>query len=198
MKKILIVILILLSKNIFGQTTRKIVKDLDGDGKKDSVYIDSDVDKLFCSLSTDKYKKIASKRIARLNFGNTLVSTKNGFEFWNDFGRSGFINEFKYNHKTKKMQLILIKRTDYDISYTEYGDKVRGGSGKSSINLLTNQYIGNFYDVYQGKLRKLPAIKAQIIIPETNLDNFSADVYTDFEQECIALYEAAKKKGTNH
>lgn len=181
---------------VFGQSLRKIVKDLDGDLVKDTVYIDSDLDKIFCALSTNKFKKIGSRKIEILNFGNTLVRTKNGFEFWNDYGSSGFINEFRYNPRTKKIQLIKITRTAYDFSYTEYGDKVRDGSGKSSINLVTNKYTGNFYDLFNGKLVKLPPIYAEMIIPQTNLETFSDAVYFDYEKRCRALYEKNKKSKT--
>lgn len=194
MKAILILLLIGISTPVFAQSTRRIVKDFDGDHKKDTVYIDSDSAQLFCSLSTNKYKKVASERIRILNFGNTLVSIPGGFEFWNDYGRSGFINEFRYNAKAKKMQLVEIRRTDYAISYSEYGNQVRGGSGKSSINLVTHKYTGNFYDVHNGKLRKLPTINSEMIFPETFLNTFSDAIYYDFERKCVALYEKRKKE----
>ncbi|MET6996722.1 hypothetical protein [Chitinophaga defluvii] len=190
----LLFLVILPIHTIFAQSVQKIVKDLDGDLKKDTIYIDSDLDKLFCILSTNKYKPVESLKIQILNFGNMLAPTKNGFEFWNDYGRSGFINEFKYNPKTKKVQLIRITRTDYDISYTDFGEKVRNGSGKSSINLLTNKYVGNFYDVHNGKLRKLPTIYAEMIIPETNIEDFNDGLYFDYEKRCVALYEKRKKE----
>lgn len=156
--------------------------------------MDSDTKKLVCLLSIQHFKKMESQGIPSLNFGNTLVETKKGFEFWNDYGRSGFINEFLYNKVTNKMQLIKITRTDYDISWTKYGEKVKGGSGKSTINLLTNDYIGNFYAVIDEKLIKLPLINAKIVFPETTIENFSDAIYFDFEKKCITLYEEQKAK----
>lgn len=91
---------------VLAQSTRKIVKDLDGDSKKDTIRIDSDKNILICTLSTQNYREIKSKEIKKLNFGNTLVSTKKGFEFWNDYDRSGFRCLFEYNPIDKKIQLI--------------------------------------------------------------------------------------------
>lgn len=190
-----VLFLMMLSTNtIFAQSVQRIVKDLDSDLKKDTIYIDSDLDRFFCLLSTNKYKSVGSKRIQILNFGNMLAPTKNGFQFWNNYGRSEFINEFRYNPKTKKVQLIKITRIDYDITYTDFGERVRNGSGKSTIDLLTNKYVGNFYDVHKGKLRKLPTIYAEIIIPGTNIEDFSDALYFDYEKKCIALYEKCKRE----
>lgn len=187
------VLFILLVSAVGAQSTREIIKDLDGDKKVDTVYIDSDLDKLFCLLSTNNYKKISSLEIKSLNFGNTLVETSKGFEFWNDYGRSGFINEFLYNKEIKKMQLVKIKRTDYNIDRNKYGQEVKYGSGKSSIDLIKNIYIGEFYDIYKGKLRKLPTINESMTLPKTYMDSFSDVIYFEFEKRCIALYEKAKK-----
>ncbi|CAM4036723.1 MULTISPECIES: hypothetical protein [Flavobacterium] len=189
-----ILIFMLLSNCILAQSTRRISKDFDGDSIKDTVYIDSDTKKLVCLLSTQHFKKMESKGIPSLNFGNTLVETKKGFEFWNDYDRSGFINEFLYNKVIKKMQLIKITRTDYDISWTKYGEKVKGGSGKSTIDLLTNNYIGDFYAVIDEKLIKLPLINAKIVLTETTIENFSDAIYFNFEKKCVALYEEQKAK----
>ena len=54
MKLLIISFLMLISSSILGQTTRKIVKDFDGDSKKDTVRIDSDTRTLICLLSTQK------------------------------------------------------------------------------------------------------------------------------------------------
>lgn len=78
MKKILFLLLIIILNPIFAQSTRKIVKDLDGDFKKDTIRIDSNARTLICLLSSQKFKKSQSGEIQRLNFGNTLVPTKKG------------------------------------------------------------------------------------------------------------------------
>ena len=194
MKQQFAILLILIVALVNAQSTRQIIKDFDGDKKLDTVLIDSDTRKLLCALSTNNYNRISSLKIKSLNFGNTLVETKKGFEFWNDYGRSGWINEFQYNKKEKKMQLIKIRRTDYDRFRQKYRKELKKGSGKSSINLLTNKYVGNFYDELEGKLRKLPTITATMVFTETYLYCFSDAINFEFEKKCVALYEKAKKQ----
>ena len=174
-----------MSVSAFGQSVQKIVKDFDGDSINDTVRIDNDAKNLICLLSTQKYKKIQSGKIWKLNFGNTLVSTENGFEFWNDFDRSAFRCVFEYDQKAKKMQLVQMRRIDDILSY-DYGEEAKG---KSSVNLLTNEYIGDFYKVSQGKLRKMPTIKTTMIIPKTYLEKFSDSLCFAYEAKCLALYK---------
>lgn len=196
MKQLVLLLSLTFFCPLIAQSNRQIAKDFDGDKIKDTVYIDSDLDKLVCLLSSNNFKKIESLKIRSLNFGNTLVETKNGFQFWNDYGRSGWINEFEYNAKEKKMQLIKIYRTDYDIDRQKYGEAVKNGSGKSSIDLRTNRYVGNFYDVHDGKLRQLPTIIKQLVFTDTFLYCFSDDINFEFENKCLKFYEKAKKKVT--
>lgn len=184
-KIILLLILLISYSQFYGQSLRKIVRDFDGDSKKDTVRIDSDTKTLICRLSTQKYKKVESGIIQRLNFGNTLVDTKDGFEFWNDFDRSGFQCVFKFNQKEKKLQLVKMRRVD-DILSFDYGD---GAKGKSTVNLLTNEYVGNFYQIYKGKLRKMPTIIAKMEFPKTYLETFSDIICFDYEKKCLVLYK---------
>lgn len=193
MKQHLTLLLVVFANSLHAQSIKEIVKDFDGDAIMDLVYIDNETNTLNYELSSNSFKVISSLEIRSLNFGNTLVETSNGFEFWNDYGRSGWVNEFQYNPKEKKMQLIRIRRTDYDIDRFKYGEKVRYGSGTSRVDLLTNTYVGNFYDVFEGKLRKLPKIKAFMLFTETYLYCFSDAINFEFEQRCLELYEKAKQ-----
>lgn len=191
MKKILFLLLIIIISNpIFAQSTRKIVKDLDGDLKKDTIRIDSNARTLICLLSSQKFKKIQSGEIQRLNFGNTLVPTKKGFEFWNDFDRSGFRCVFEYNKEEKKMQLIQMRRVD-DILSIHYGAKYKG---LSAVNLITNKYVGDFYQVCNKKAVKIPTINAEMIFPKTYLETFNDILCFDFEAKCLLLYDKNKCK----
>lgn len=85
---------------------------------------------------------------------NTLVALKDGFEFWNDYGRSGFISTFAYNKKEKKMQLVKMKQTNYEISGTYSGEN----GGTSVVDLLTNKYTAHFRVLRNKKMVELPAI----------------------------------------
>lgn len=184
MKYYLICFFLLIANLASAQTTRKIVKDFDGDGKKDSVFIDSDKDILMLWLSTQKYKRVESKEITHLNFGNTLVRTKKGFEFWNDYGRSGWINVFEYNKTAKKMQLVQMRRNDDRLGRDNPNQRLY----ESTVNLLTNKYVGVVETEVKGKVVK-QYINAEMVFPKTYLETFSDAINFDYQEKCIALYD---------
>jgi len=184
-----ILLQLFLSIAVSAQTTRKIVKDFDGDLKKDSVYIDSDRKKLILWLSSQKYKRVESKPINYLNFGNTLVATKSGFEFWNDYDRSGFISVFQYNKAAKKMQLVQMRRTDDKLGR----DNPNEGLFESSINLLTSKYLGIVKRKVNGKTIKV-LINSEITYPKTYLETFGDAINFDYQEKCIAKYESFNVK----
>ena len=182
-------LLLILTFGVSAQTTRKIVKDFDGDLKKDSVYIDDDRKVLHLWLSSQKYKKVESKPIHYLNFGNTLVATKSGFEFWNNYDRSGFISVFKYNKTAKKMQLTQMRRTDDKLGR----DNPNEGIYESSINLLTNKYLGVIKRKVKGKTIKT-LVTAELIYPKIYLETFGDAINFDYQNKCIAFYEKFNAK----
>ncbi|MFD2287080.1 hypothetical protein GJU39_10555 [Pedobacter petrophilus] len=190
MKYYLIFSFFLIANLASAQSTRKIVKDFDGDGKKDSVFIDSDKDILMLWLSTQKYKRVESKEITHLNFGNTLVATTKGFEFWNDYDRSGFISVFEYNKTAKKMQLVKMRRSDDILGRDDPNQRLY----ESSVNLLTNKYVGVIETEVKGKVVK-KFINAEMVFPKTYLDTFSDLINFDYQDKCIALYN--KNRGRN-
>ncbi|TDG36429.1 hypothetical protein EZJ43_07880 [Pedobacter changchengzhani] len=183
MKYYCLFLLLLLVNLASAQTTRKIVKDFDGDGKKDSVFIDSKKDMLMVWLSTQKYKRVESKEITHLNFGNTLVETKKGFEFWNDYDRSGWINVFEYNKTAKKMQLVQMRRSDDMLGRDDPNQNLY----KSTVNLLTNKYVGVVETEMKGKVVE-KFINAEMIFPKTYLETFSDAINFDYQEKCIGLY----------
>jgi len=85
------------------------------------------------------------------------------------------------------MQLIGMERY-------EFGPVNNEGSGESSVNLLTNQYIGkwSYYDVNKDKLVKMPTIRTKMIFPKIYLEDFSDDIDFDYSEKCSELY--IKKK----
>ncbi len=189
MKKVAFIFFLNGSLAVFGQSVQKIVKDLDGDSVKDTVRIDNSSKTIICALSSQKFKRVESGKIQKLNFGNTLVQTKKGFEFWNDFDRSGFRCVFEYDPKAKKMQLVQMRRIDDVLSY-EYGDKAKG---KSTVNLITHQYTGDFFKAVNRKLQKIPTIKTKMIFPKTYLETFSDAICFEYEEKCLALYKNHEK-----
>jgi hypothetical protein len=183
---ILILKLTILTNFAFGQN--KLIKDIDSDGKKDTIFINIKKTTIICNLSTLNYKSISSKPIGLLNFSSGVKSTKNGFEFFNDWMRSGYKNQFKYNSKTKKIQLIGMSRY-------EFGNAYNDGSGESSVNLLRNYYIGNwnYYDMDKGKLINIPTIKTKMKFKIINIENFSEETYFDYAEKCAELYNIYKE-----
>ncbi|UUV20482.1 hypothetical protein [Paenimyroides aestuarii] len=191
MKNILSILIIILAlQSSFAQ---KLIKDIDFDGKKDSVYMDDKESRIVCRLSTQNFKKIKSQPIEILNEMSGIIDAKNGFVFFNDWMRAGYKNHFRYNKKTKKIQLIGMSRY-------EFGNAVNDGSGESSVNLLTSDYIGNwnyFDDLAnneEGELVKLPTIKTKMKFQEINLEDFSEDTYFGFSERCSKLYYQQKEK----
>lgn len=112
MKKSVVTLIFLLTQFIvFGQNT--LLKDVDNDGIIDTVYVDSTKYTIVCKLSTKNYNPISSKPIEILNLMSGVIETKNGFEFFNDWMRAGYKNQFRYNTKTKKIQLIGMSRYEF-------------------------------------------------------------------------------------
>ncbi len=184
------VIIFFATQTSFAQ---KLIKDIDFDGKNDTVYVDNTEFRIICQLSTQNFKKIKSKQIEILNEMSGIVDAKNGFAFFNDWMRAGYKNQFRYNKKTKKVQLIGMSRY-------EFGNVVGNGSGESSVNLLINDYIGNwnyFDDLANnedGELVKIPTIKTKMKFKEINLEDFEENTYFGFADKCSELYYQQKEK----
>ncbi len=81
----------------------------------------------------------------------------------------------------------------------EFGPASNDGSGESSVNLLTGQYIGNwnYYDLKKEELIKIPTIKSKMIFPKIYLENFSEKIYLDYSEKCSSLYIKRKNKLQN-
>ena len=185
MKKNLILLLFVLTNLVSGQD--KLVKDIDHDKKNDTVFIDTKTSKIICVLSTLNYKSVSSKSIEILNEHSGIKETKSGFVFYNDWMRAGYKNQFRYNSKTKKIQLIGMSRY-------EYGNAIGEGSGESSFNLLTGDYIGNWYyfDIARDSLFKLPTIKSNLKFTPIYLSDFSDEIYFSYADKCYDLFQKHK------
>lgn len=170
-----------------SKAQQKLVKDIDFDGKNDTVYVDTDESVIVCQLSSRQYKPIKSQPIEIMNQQSGVSATKNGFEFQNHWMRAGYHNQFRFDKKTKQIQLIGMTRY-------EFGPANNNGSGESSVNLLNGDYIGNwnYYDDLannkQGELVKMPTIKTKMRFNKTYLTGFSDKVYFDFSKRCSKLY----------
>ncbi|PWS33080.1 hypothetical protein [Pedobacter paludis] len=187
MKKYLLLFITLISYS-FGFAQEKLIKDIDLDGIKDTVYIDVK-GFIVCQLSTQKFKKIKSKVIEIMNDNSRISGTKNGFEFRNNWMRAGYANQFRYNKALKKVQLIGMSRY-------EFGNAANDGSGESSVNLLNGDYLGNwnYFSVAKNKLIKIPTIKAKMVFAKIYLEDFGEETYFNFSDRCTKLYEQGKAK----
>lgn len=182
----IIIILTAVTNFTFGQN--KLVKDIDNDGKNDTIYIDTEKSIIVCKLSSLNYESVSSKPIEILNESSGVIETKNGFKFFNDWMRAGYKNQFRYDTKTKKIQLIGISRY-------EFGNAENDGSGESSVNLLTGDYIGNwnYYDLDKDSLIKIPTISSKMKFETINLEDFSDETYFNYAERCAELYHKHKK-----
>lgn len=181
-----------IGKDSIGLPNKYLYKDVDNDSIIDTVYIDSIKSAIVCKLSTYNFNKITSKPIDILNDQSGINETINGFEFFNDWMRSGYKNQFRFNQKTRKIQLIGMSRY-------EFGNAANDGSGESSVNLLSGDYIGdwNYFDYKanneKGELIKIPTIKAKMKFKVINLEDFSDEIYFDFAEKCSALFYKQKE-----
>jgi len=155
--------------------------DLDHDGKLDKVYFENEY--LVCQLSSQKFKKMKSNTI-RNDAYISLSKTKSGFKYHDDAMRSGAEWQFRYEKKSKKIRLIGMSRYNF-------GGSTLDGSGESSVNLLTNQYVGdwNYFNPIHPSLVKIPTIKKKENYPKIYLENFAS-----FSIDDEGLYDEEKLK----
>lgn len=184
-KTIITFIFLLFQILVFGQD--KLIKDVDFDGINDTVFLNVEKSTIVCQLSSQKFVKISSQPINILNEISGINDTKNGFEFFNDWMRSGYKNQFRYNKKTKKIQVIGMSRY-------EFGNAANDGSGESSVNLLTDDYTGNwnYFDNLanneKGELVKIPTIRTKMKFKTIYLETFNENTYFNYGDNCTKLY----------
>lgn len=190
MKKLLALIGIL-SINLSVSAQDRLIKDIDFDGKKDTVYIDQKEWKIVCKLSTQNYKKLKSKPMEIASDNSYIKATRNGFEFRNNWMRSGYAGQFRYEKLEKRIRLIGI--TEY-----AFGNAANDGSGEASANLLTGDYIGNwnYYDHLanneKGELVKIPTIKAKLKFKKIYLEDFNEENYYSYSTQLEGIVEKQK------
>lgn len=176
---------------IIAQNTssQEVIKDLDGDGIKDSVWYDQNRNIIVCKLSTHHFQDLYSQSELSHEMNAGVRATKNGFEFFVNHMRAGYANQFRYEPKDKKIRLIGMSRY-------EFGPASNDGSGESSVNLLTNDYIGEWhhYDIHKNALIKMPTIKSKMFFPKIYLEEFDGASQSEFQEKCSKLYYKEKKK----
>jgi hypothetical protein len=181
----ILVALFLIIASAYGD--EKLTLDLDGDNVADSLYLDSNSSKIICKLSTQNFQKIESKFVDSES-SSWLEGTKGGFVYHQSFMRAGYACQFRYDKKIEKIQLIGMSRY-------EFGNAANDGSGESSVNLLTDDYIGNwhYYDHEKDKLMAIPPIKTKMHFEKIYLESFSSDTYFDYGTRCAELCHKYKE-----
>jgi hypothetical protein len=182
-----LVIFLLLPKKSFCQ--EMLFKDLDGDKTNDTINYERKKSYITCKLSSQSFKEIKTQKIEFINSGSSGIKlTKNGFQFYNYQMREGYTCQFRYNKRAEKIQLIGMER------YNDGGAN-HDGSGESSVNLLTNTYIGNwnYFNSNNKKLVKIPTIKEKYVFPKSYFENFSNKQPEKYREDCDKFYLKYKK-----
>lgn len=167
-----------------------LLKDLDADQLPDSIFFDKASARIICKLSSQGFQEIKSKEIDHIELVMTGVrSIENGFDFFNNWMRAGYTCFFSYDKNRKKIRLTSMSRY-------EFGNAANDGSGNSNLNLISNKYLGNwnYYDEEKEKLIKMPVIKKTIVLPVTDLEDFSHEQVEEYSTKCSDLMETLKTK----
>jgi len=195
MKKIL-ALLIITGMKFSAYAQNALISDIDFDGKKDTIYIDQKEWKIVCRLSTQKFKKITSKKIETAGDNIFLKPKRNGFEITVNWMRSGYACQFRYEKNEKRIRVI-------GMSEYAFGNAANDGSGEASINLLTGNYIGNWHyfdhlaNNEKGELVKIPTIKAKMQLKKVYLEDFNEEQYyaiTDKFSPLVEQHENLERK----
>jgi hypothetical protein len=179
----------------FGQDNN-LYLDLDHDQKLDSIFYTVENALITCKLSSQKFKAIQSLPLDLPGDMMGIKITKTGFIFFCDFMRLGYENQFRYNPKSKKVQLIGIK-------YYAFGNVAHDESGQSSWNILTGKYVGNwnYYDEKKEQLIGIPTVIRKKTIKPIFLEDFNdnpqqelSSISNQFFEESKNSLKHAKKK----
>ena len=137
MKRMILGVLI---STMFLLSNQSLQTDLDHDGKLDEVSIKKDGEhkRIVYTLSSMSGKSFQSEALESYSSQiQHLEKSKNGFKYRIDFMRGGTACQFRYEKKSKKMQLI-------GMEHYEFGNAGHEGKGESSVNLLTGKYIAQW------------------------------------------------------
>ena len=161
--------------------------DFDGDKINDKVYLDSKIGAVVYQLSSQKFKKVSSDQFE--DSGEIFFyKAKNGFRVSLNQMRASNAYQFRFEKETGKMRLIGMERD-------EFGPANNDGSGESSVNLLTNTYIGewNYWDNHKTELIKIPTIKKKMVLPKAYFDNLG-NAFSIYINKDTSYYLAEKKR----
>lgn len=184
-----IMLFFIVKLTVFAKET--IVKDFDGDGKFDKVSINFETKKIEFLLSSSDYEKQSSLVFDNLDRNASIEETKKGFKLINKVEGVLFTSYFRYNHKTKKIDLSAIKRSIVSDDYTKE-------NGESTYSTSTKEFVAkwNSLDKSSNKVISLPILKTKIDLEPISLDKFNDVFLNKFNQQSLAFYttEITKQK----
>lgn len=163
------------------------VWDIDGDGKRDYVELDTAQFKIVCKLSTQKYRPICSEELCFCGDNRYISTVENGFSYSENWMRAGSTYYFGYDVDEKRIRLVGMSRY-------EFGNAANDGSGESSVNLLTGKFKGNwnYYDHERDELFAIPTIESIMNFSPIFLEDFSDEFYMNYSDKCSELYDQYK------
>jgi hypothetical protein len=178
-------LLLFLSTKIFSQSY--LIEDIDGDNLKDSIYTSNE--SIIHKLSSKNYHPISIDLIENYGGSFKILKTRNGFQYEINYRKAGIKAQFRYNPSSENIALIGMSRY-------EFGNASNDGSGESSVNILTNDYIGNwkYYDVDKETLVALPTIKTKMILPKISLREFNEQYLDTYVMKCSEVYQEYKNQ----
>lgn len=160
MMKKLILATTLLSLSIASVAQDTVLKkDLDSDGKIDSVMIDEN-SRLVVTLSSQNFQPIIEQDEILAESPPTISDARVGFIYSDSSMRYGTDYHYAYDKNGKNRAKIRLIGMDY----WALGNAANDGSGKDSVNLLNGAYEGKWhhYDLHKQKLMPYPIIKTNI------------------------------------
>lgn len=161
--------------------------DMNGDGIADKVWWNKTA--IFCELSGSDKGIIKSKPIDQVPDNISFQAAAGGFYFNVNYMRAGFSVQFRYTEKTGQMETIGMSRY-------EFGPASNDGSGESSVNLLTHDYIGNwnYFDMKENSLKPVPEIRMKMKLKKETLEQFDGSLSDIYITRCSELFMRRKKE----
>lgn len=168
-------ILLGLSTNVFAQ--KSVSFDFDNDGKKDKMIIDQKDQEyaITYTLSTQN-KTFKTPMITVGGQENSLKMSKNVIVFHSQYMRGENTYRFRYDDKLKQLKII-------GFDNTQYGNATNDGSGTSSYNLSTGQYIANWnhFDERKNQLVAVPKISKKYPLKNYTVNQLNDDVISQLQ-----------------
>jgi hypothetical protein len=170
-------LLLFLSLSTSSYAQKSVSFDFDNDGKIDKMIIDQKDQEysITYTLSTQK-KTFKTPMITLGGQENSVSMAKNVIVFHSQYMRGENTYRFRYDDKLKQLKII-------GFDNTQYGNATNDGSGTSSYNLSTGQYIANWnhFDEKKNKLVAVPKISKKYPLKNYTVNQLNDDVISQLQ-----------------